>query len=163
MSGLLDKLKGGKRHIRVIKFPGTDQDVALRVLNNSETQEALFATERHFRDKEIEVTLTTAEAFEDENTTQILFRALRNAEDPSEPLAASPDELRRALTREEKDHLVELYLEFEKEISPSAANMSEEEMEALFEDLKKTPELGNNLSSGTLKRLIGYLASRPSS
>lgn len=160
MSSLLEKLKGGKRNTRKIKFPGTDQDMVLRVLSNAEIQEALFATENRFKAKKIKISSTTVEAYEDENATQILFRALRDPQDPDRPFAENADELRKLLTRDEKDILVDAYNGLEKEVSPSVTKLSEKELEDLFEGLKKTPENGNNLSFSTLKRLIIYLASR---
>ena len=107
MSSLLEKLKAGKRNVRIIRFPGTEQKAALRALSNADLQEAAFATENHFKSKNIEITTTTIEAYEDENTTQILFRALRNPDDPDQPFAKSVDELRSLLTRDEKDYLAE--------------------------------------------------------
>lgn len=160
MSSLLEKLKAGKRNVRIIKFPGTEQNAALRALSNADLQEAAFATENHFKSKNIEITTTTIEAFEDENTTQIMFRALRNPDDPDQPFAKSVDELRSLLTRDEKDILVEQYNEFEKEVSPSAENLTNAEMDDLFEQLKKKPETGKGLSSATLRKLIVFLASR---
>lgn len=163
MSSLLEKLKAGKRNVRAIKFPGMDQNVALRVLSNADVQDALFATENHFKQHKIEVSATTVEAYEDENTTQILFRALRDPQDYDRPFVKDVDELRRMLTRDEKDLLVEQYNAFEKEVSPSAVTLSDAEMDDLFGRLKKTPEIGNDLSFSTLKRLIVYLASRQQS
>lgn len=161
MISLLEKLKAGKRNVRVIKFPGADQDVAIQALSNADLQDSLFATENYFRDKDIEVGSTTIEAYEDENSTQILFRALRDPEEPSRPFASTVDQLRNLISRDEKDILIEQYNDFEKEVSPKERDLSEDEMDALFEELKKTPETGNDLSSAMLKRLIVYLASRP--
>lgn len=157
---LLEKLKAGKRNLRIIRFPGTEHDVALRVLSNAELQDALFATEDLFRKKNIVIGSTTIEAYEDEHTTQILYRALRDPRDPEKPFAESVDELRSLLTREEKDLLVARYNDFEKEVSPAPDMLTEEEMDGLLDEIKKKPEAGNGLSFSTLKRLTIYSASR---
>jgi len=145
----------------IIKFPGTDQNAALRVLSNADIQDAVFATENHFKTKKMEISTTTIEAYEDENTTQVMFRALRNPDNPDQPFATSVDELRSLLTRDEKDILVEQYNEFEKEVSPSTETLTNAEMDDLFATLKKKPETGSALNSATLRKLIIYLASLP--
>lgn len=160
MLSLLEKLKAGKHITQTIKWPGTDIDVALRALSNADIQHAMFEAEAHFKKNEIELSLSTAELFEDEQTTQILARALRDPEDPSKPFAKDADELRRLITRDEKDILVDSYNAFIKEVSPSGKVLSESEIKDLFERLKKNPALGNNLNLITLRRLLTYLASR---
>lgn len=161
MASLLEKIKAGKRNVAIIKFPGTDQDVGVVVLSNAEIQEALFDTERRFRSHEIEIKASTVEAYSDEETTQVLFRALRDPQDPSRPFAASVDELRAGLTRAEKNALVAAYNDHELDVSPGA-DMEEQDFYVLFEDLKKKPDLGNGLSTPTLRRLVAFLASRQS-
>jgi len=157
---LLEKLKSGKRNVRLIKFPGTDHDVALRVLSNAEVQEALFATEGRFKQKKIEVSATTVEAYEDENTIQILTRALRDPKDPEQPFAANVDQLREMITLEEKNDLVREYDAFENEVSPSAKTIDDDELDRIFDEVKKKPETGSSLNIYTLRKLIIYLASR---
>ena len=115
---LLKELKDGKKPSKVIQFPGTEQAIVLRLLSNGQIQQALFATEKYFKKKEIELTLNTSEAYGDENTTQMLALALRDPEDPSKPFAEGADELRGLLTTAEKDILVQQYNNFEKETSP---------------------------------------------
>lgn len=158
---LLEKLKAGKRNIRIVKFPGTDQDVAVRIMSNAERQEALFATEDRFKQKKIEVSTTTVEAYDDENTTQILARALRDPDDPEKPFAKNADQMRDLLNLKEKNALVAEYNAFEDEASPVAETISDEDLDRIFDEVKKKPETGSDLSISTLRKLIIYLASRP--
>ena len=137
MMSRLEKIKAGQRHVRTIRFPGTDQDAGLRVLTNAERQQALFATEDHFRKHGIEFSAATVEAFEDENTTQMLALALRDPVQTDRTFAAGADELRGLLTRDEKNELVAAYEEFEQEVSPSASDLTGEELDELLEALKK--------------------------
>jgi hypothetical protein len=159
---LIEKLKAGRRNIKTIKFPGTDDDLILRVLSNAEIQEAVFAAERRFKAEDIPILDSTRDVYNDERTTQILFRALRNPKDAKKALFSSDDELRALLTRDEKEILSQEYEAFQSECAPHPETMSDEEFDNLWEALKKSPETALNfLSSGTLKRLLLYLASRP--
>jgi hypothetical protein len=162
MISLLEKLKAGTRNIHVIKFPGTDQDVALRVLTNAETQAALFEAETYFKKRGIEINSATIEAFTDEHTTRQLAFALRDPDNPDIPFSQNADELRSLLVTAEKDILVEEYSAFEEEASPSPDNLSEEEMDRILEEVKKKPETGNALSISLLRKLFIYSVNRPS-
>ncbi len=158
---LIEKLKAGNRNIKTIKFPGTESEICLKILSNAEIQEAVFASERRFKVEDIVVASSTLDAYEDERTTQILFRALRDPADSKKPFAGTVDELRKLLTKAEKDALVGEYEAFEQECAPQIAKMTNEQFDELWEALKKNPETTSNfLSSGVQKRLLLYLASR---
>jgi hypothetical protein len=161
---LLAKLKGGSRNVSIVAFPGRPEDkIALRVLSGQELQAAVFDAERRFKTEEIEIVPTTLEALEDERTTQLLFRALRNPDDPAEPYAESAEEIRKLLSREEKGLLASAYNEFERDCSPRIASLSEGEFEGIWQELKKNPGTDlSSFSSGTLRRLLLYSVSRPS-
>lgn len=159
---LLQKLKAGKKNVKIIKFPGEDVEVALQVLTGQEIQDAVFAAQNLFKKADMEVITSTFDAYEDERTTQILFRALRDPEDTKNSFATTVGELRAMLTNEEKNILVIQYMEFEKECSPNFSELPEAEFEELWEALKKNPDRPlNDLSLGMLTGLLHYLASRP--
>ena len=161
---VIEKLKAGSRHIKTIKYPGTEKDIALKALSNAELQEAVFAAERHFQKENISTAGSSQDAYADERTTQILFRALRDPEDTKKPVASSADELRKALKPAEKDWLVAEYNAFQEECAPQLKEMTDEQFEEIWASLKKSPEtVSSCLSSGALKRLLLYLASRPES
>lgn len=158
----LEKLKAGKRNVKMIKFPGTDKQVALQVLSSQELQDSVLATEKHFKGLEVEIGSLILDSYEDERATQMIFRALRDPEDHKKPLAADVRQLRDLLTKEEKGKLVEAYLEFERECSPDFRQMSDQEFEKLWDEVKKNPQtLSSDLPSGMLRRLLNFLASRP--
>lgn len=158
---LLEKLKAGKRNIKIVKFPRTDQNVAIQVLSNQEIQDSIFAAENIFKVKEQTVSSSTFDAYEDERTTQILFRALRDPEDAKIPFAATVDELRKNLDVE-KDSLIADYNALKQECSPQLDSMTDDDFEKLWEDIKKNPEIQLSfLNSGLQRRLLQYLASRP--
>lgn len=159
MSELLDRLKAGKSARSIVKLNGIE--LSLRALSEQDYMEAGIAAESAMKAAKIELSMSTAELFEAEKSSQLLLLALL---DPSgEPLAYTASSLRNALSREESAYLVEQYLAHEKSISPSERNMPEKEFQALLEEVKKTPGTPrlNDLSIATLKRLITVLACPP--
>jgi len=159
-SSLLAKLKGGTRNVKTVKFPGTDINVVLRILSNQEIQDAVFAAEKLFDLAKLEVKGSSLDAYEDERSTQILFRALRDPEDPTKSFSATVAELRNLVSRAEKDVLISLYGEFERECSPGFSGMSNEEFEEIWEAVKKNAQILSSISDlSTLKGLLLYLAS----
>ncbi len=158
--GLLEKLKKGTENKRTIKYPGTSEDIVMSVLAEGARQDAQFATEHLFKSKDVEVSMSTVDAYEAEKTLQMLYRALTDTE--GKPLTLSVDEFRRLITVEEKNILVDEYVVFEKECAPNPEVMSEEELENLFEEIKKKPQiLGRYSNIAIARQLIAYLANRP--
>ncbi|MDP2167987.1 MAG: hypothetical protein Q8J64_06625 [Thermodesulfovibrionales bacterium] len=157
---LLEKLKAGMRNERTIKFPGTEQEIVLRILSEAGRQAAAFDTEYFFKKKGIEYSAATVEAYEGDRTIRLIFSAFRDAE--GNPLAKTVDELKALLTMAEKDILVEEYLSFERECSSNLSDMSAEEIDTLLDVLKKNPleTILNGLNIVTARKLILSLASR---
>ena len=163
MSGLIEKLKAGQRNVRIVTFPGTDEMVGIRVLSEGDIQEAAFWTERRFKENKIEYSAATVGVYLAENNTQVLFRALvnpaRKEADGSHALMfASDDELRWHLTPDAKAILVDEYNAHQEECSPSVAALSQEELDALVEGVKKNRTIGTDLSSNALRQLISFMA-----
>jgi hypothetical protein len=159
---LIEKLKAGTRNVKTIKFPGTEDDITLQILSNADYQDAVFAAERRFKGEEMPVASSTLDAYTDERTTQILFRALRDPDNNKKPFTASADELRKLLTKEQKEYLVSEYDAFEDECSPRFETLTDEKFNELWDEVKKKPTALNILSSGMQKRLLQFLASRQS-
>ena len=163
MSDLLSIFKAGTENHKLIKWPGTEHPVAIKILTQKDLQDAAFSTERMFKSEKIEVGLLTAEEYEVEKSIQILFRCLRDPKNLEEPVAPSIAEFRKALTREERRLLTDEYLGFESECSPQPGNLSKDDFDRLVVDLKKNPSaiLSNITDIGTLKRLVLFMASPP--
>lgn len=161
-SNLLDRIKAGARNTRTIKFPGTDQDVVIRVLSKAQIQEARFAADETFSKRGVEPGLMTADEYEEERTNQMLYLALRDPADPAAPIASSAAAFKALVTLDEMDALAAAYRAFEHECSPDPEQLTAAELEALIEDLKKTPEqTAGSVSSITIARqLLASLASR---
>ena len=161
MASKLEKLKAGKRNIKVVAFPGTEAKVGIRVLTLQDEQDAAFATEQVFKAEEIVYSSATVEPYEREKTIQLLWRALRDPENPDRPFADTVEELRELMTTEEKDILVDEYMAHQSECSPSLDSITDEEFEGLLEEVKKSPELVSSSSDiCLLRRLASTLAVR---
>jgi hypothetical protein len=163
MSNFLQKLKLGTNNVKMIDWPGTDTKVTLRILSQQQLQEALFDSERLFKVSKIETNLMTAQAYQEEESTQILYRSLRDPINLDEPIAPNITEFRKALTVNEKKILIDEYRSFDAECNPSPDNLSEEDFDRLVADLKKKPEetVSNILSLSIAKRLLLITASAP--
>lgn len=160
MSDLLSKLALGTRHTKLIPWPGSEQMVLLRILSQADRQEAVFATERLFKAQTIDINMMTADEYEEEKLTQILWRCIRDPEKPSEAIAKDVTTFRAGLTKEDRAYLGEQYITFERDCSPSPDNMKSEEFDALVAQVKKTPEviLSLPIGSSTLRKLSRSLA-----
>jgi len=162
MSDLLERLKGGTKNHRVIRFPGTGEEVIIRLLSEGELQEAHFATERHFKKEGIEASMVTVDAYETEKTLQSLYRALRDPEDAEKTIAPSMTRFRLLISADERNLLVEEYTSLEQECSPIQPGMTEGEIDDLLETLKKRPEqiAGSVSNIVTARQLISSLVNR---
>lgn len=163
MTDLLTRLKAGRSAIRRVNL-ADDVIVGLRLLTDQDYLEAGVAAEEAMKARKIEVSVSSAELFEHEQTSQFLARAVVDP-DTGERLFQTAEALRKALTRSQKSALVAAYLEHEKTYAPSEGNLGEAEFQKLLEAVKKTPETAtlNDLSFDTLRRLIVTLAAPPSS
>jgi predicted phage gp36 major capsid-like protein len=162
MSDLLERLKAGKSAVAKVTISGVD--FGLRVLSEQDYLEAGMAAEAAMKAAGVELSVATAELFETEKSSQLLLRALVNPAD-NKAVATTAKELRAALSREEVAYLIEQYLSHEKTISPSERNLSDDDLMALLEEVKKTPQTLrlNDLSFAMLKRLITISVSQPAS
>lgn len=162
MSDLLERLKAGKSAVAKVTISGVD--FGLRVLSEQDYLEAGMAAEAAMKAAGVELSVATAELFDTEKSSQLLLRALVNPAD-NKAVATTAKELRAALSREEVAYLIEQYLSHEKTISPSERNLSDDDLMALLEEVKKTPQTLrlNDLSFAMLKRLITILVSQPAS
>lgn len=162
MSDLLERLKAGKSAIANVSLNGVE--FGIRVLSEQDYLEAGLAAEAAMKVACIELSISTSDLFEAEKSGQLLLRALVNPADGKQ-ITTDAKTLRAALSRDEVAYLIEQYLSHEKSISPSERNMSEADLLALLEEVKKTPQTPrlNGLSIVTLKKLITTLAAQHAS
>lgn len=164
---LLEKLKAGKKNVKVIDFPGMEpaETIGISVLTEAETQAAAMETERLFKKAGLDFTAGISDAYQAEQNTQLLFHALvepaLSGDGSHRPYFKTVDEFRSLITRTIKDALTDEYNAWEQECGPNPLTLSDQELEAVFEDVKKNPQHGSGLSISTLRKLVTYLASRP--
>ncbi len=161
MSELLARLKAGRAAVGQVTVD--DVTFGLRLLTDQDYMAANIATEAAMADAGMApLTVSTSEAYEQEKSSQLLVRALI---DPAtgKPVAATAQALREATYRDQQTHLINAYLAHEKLYSPSERTLTEDELAAVLEEVKKNPGtmLSSDLSSDTLKRLITALVSPP--
>jgi len=167
MGAIVEKLKLGKRNVKIVAFPGTDEQIGIVPLAENDIQEALFTTEKVFKEAGIEVNAMTMGAYTSEFNLQILYRALVDPEKKKpdgtfERYFRTADELRGVIKAEAKSILVDEYNAWEAECSPSPRRMTEEELEALVEEVKRDPRVTPGLvtSLSTAHGLIAFMASQ---
>ena len=161
MDSFLKTLKAGTENHKLIEWPGlSGNNVAIRVLSVNELQQAVIDTERFFQNAKITVSmhgsLAMVDEFEAERITQILYRAIRDPEHLDQPIAANITEFRSNISNQERDALGKEYMAFEKECSPAPENSTNEELEAMYQDIKKNYQqaIGNVSSISTAKKLM---------
>lgn len=169
--GILAKLIRGRRHTRSSEIPPRnrgDEPIPFvwRVLSGTEKQAALGGAVRRFEELGIPDSLRTYTDLEDELTWQVISRAMRNPavegddHNPYPKPVGTPEEVRDALTVDERDVLMSEYLDLEAEVDPDPALMPEvwhEQIEAALK--KKADEALGILVNMPSRALIGYLLS----
>jgi len=157
MSELLDKIKAGSLHKKDIKWPGTDQTVHLRVLNENDHLQSSLAAEAIF--KGTPIALQNMDQYNAELETQYLYRAIENPE-TGEKLFSNITEFRDVLSPEIKNILAEQLDAMHEEFSPDPYKMSDEDFDKLLADIKKNAKetAGTVSNINTARRLIIYLA-----
>ncbi len=163
---LIEKLKAGKHAVKIVTWPGSNNAIGITVLTEAEIQAAYFETELMFKSKGIEFSAANVDAYQSEESTQVLARALVDPEakdkngDPVR-IFKSADELRGLIAHPDvKAALIQEYNDWQAECSPKIETMTEEKYDALFAEVKKNPSCLNSSSSRTLRGLITYLADR---
>lgn len=156
---LLEKIKAGTANRRIVTFPGTDRQIAIRVLSNQDVIDANIAADRVYKDAGIDIGFHNVNDYETEKTVQLLFRACIDP-DTGERVASGVSQFRQLTTPEERDRLSDEYHALREECNPGAKDMAPAEFDALVLSLKKKPSetIGSISSLRVLKKLALYLA-----
>lgn len=160
MIPLHERIRAGARARCEILWPGTDIPVFVRVLSKAELQEAAFAADKRFRVAGVQVQTHTVEAYADEETVQILYRAL-SGED-GKPVAPSVEQFRGLLNSDVQTALARAYKAHEEEISPDLDKLDEAGFAELLDALRKNAEatIGCVSSIATARRLLRSLVAQ---
>lgn len=156
---LLERIKSSGSHKQRIKWPGSDEDVDMRLCTEEDYLKASIATDKTFFDTKI--SLLDKNAYNSELETQLLFRIIENPETGHQLFRRITD-FRMVLVPEIKDKLVEEMNKLHEQYSPNPELISTEEFDKLIVNLKKNVEttIGNVTSLSMLRKLTIYLASQ---
>lgn len=155
-------LEGKDRITKIIKYPGTDHDISMRILTIGEDSAAQYAAEKYFKDLGIKNDHIGLHAtYLEERTWQRLYRVFRNV-DNGNPLATTAEIFKDFLTAGVATILINTYEVFEMDMSPNPVNLTDDELTAIMELLKKNPKAmsGGNYSTNTQKQVITSLANQ---
>lgn len=116
----LAQLGIGTRELQRVEWPGrSDVSCLIRLLTCDEVQGCHAAAYVRFRELGLPVEPVTMALFEDECVTQILARALRDAERPEDlPFAVDAADIREHTTVNERAAVFGLYADFAAERDP---------------------------------------------
>lgn len=159
-AAMLAELRKGLKGYRECGFPGAPAMRIIMVpLSDDELQESLAAAGKRFRKLEIDITVLTADDFNIELHIQSLARAMRDPEDPERKrlLFGSADELRAAVTADERILLVDEYLEAQAACNPQPDSIPDELFKQIEGAIKKKDRA--LLSSIGSRTLVDYLIS----
>lgn len=132
MGNILQKIKQGKNNYKIIKFPGTEEKVALVILSSNELMNARLRAEDYIEENKIE----QPDLQELVRQQFVIYSALRDKDDRNQKVADSLDEFRELIDVEETQYLMVEYTLLTTESSPFVGAVEEEQ----FEQLKKTLE-----------------------
>lgn len=140
-------LRSGKRYLvdDELEANGITARFTWRVLTRSEKQVCLSRSIARFKELGIPEELRGCEDLESEVTTQVLFEAMRSADDSDRPFAGNVDELREFLTVDQAAQLWNRYADFEDEVNP---NLDESLVVPLIEEAIKKKDLHILMSYG---------------
>lgn len=163
------KLASAERPTKVVDFPRRDDQgravgqIRIRILTQEEQMTCATAAEEvakaHIKDGR-KGEIGYERLFTDALCIETLFRACRDADNPTAPAFPPPKQMRTILTTEECSALFLHYLTIQLELGPNALSLSEEECEAWIDRLVEGGSAFpfDLLSSEQKKVLVLYMA-----
>ena len=151
---LLQKIKAGSQAYKDISWPGQAETlIRLRVLNDNDYLQSTLAADKTVPN----VSVANVSRYNGEMETQLLYRAITDPE--SKKSIGTITDFRQLLTPEIKAQLIDVLDALHNEFSPNPDNLSSEEFDKLFEDIKKNAEETVSSVSNifTLRKLVKYL------
>lgn len=164
------KLQEMPRPTKLVDFPRMVNgepvgELAIRILTQEEqmicTAAAEDLTRKHIKEGKKDE-LGYDRIFTDALTVELLFRACRDASDPTRPAFPSPKQIREILTTDECATLFNHYLTIQLELGPIRVSMTAAEMEAWVDRLVEGGSAFpfDLISSGLQRLLLLHMAFR---
>lgn len=142
-----------------INFPGTEHKILMQILTVGEDRAAQLAAEKYFTDLKITKDhIGLSVTYDEQRTWERLYRSFRQTN--GDYLAGTVDDFIKHLTVSMATELINTYEVYEMDMSPNPINLTDEELGAVMELLKKNPEAmsGGNYSTNMRNQVITFLA-----
>lgn len=137
-------------------WPGQPElRVRVRSLTNAQVLECRAAAYAELERRLLPVNTFTVDALEEEIMTQILFRVVRQHDDPTKPFAVSVEDMRDNSTPDERAAMFRVYEEHRATVDPDPDRLDPKSLEELLDAIKKKgPIILRRLGRATLERLL---------
>jgi len=154
----------GKRAVKRFTWPGSDIEAGIVVLTAEEIEEAAIAASEHLlKVRDTLDNVSFMERLQHETSVQIVWRAVIDME-TGRPFALIPEELRQHLPTDVLSYLVEIYNDWQAQLSPlTHPSIPDAEALRIIEALKKNAK-GMSLigyDAASLRHLLRLWASLP--
>lgn len=159
---ILQKIKAGTDHTKLIEWPGTGEKVLLKIPNDNDELQASLSTHEVFKEnKENKLDLGTSDAYDFEREAQILYRCILNPE-TKKPLFKDVFAFRGAINSDLKIYFSSELATLQDEYSPDYEKMTEEKFKEFLDLVKKNPSetIGNISSINIARKLIVSLVNQ---
>lgn len=154
----------GKRAVKRFAWPGSDIEAGIVVLTAAEIEEAAIAASEHLKDvRDTLDNVSFMERLQHETSVQILWRSVIDLE-TQRAFALTPGELRDNLPTDVLSYVVEIYNDWQAQLSPlTHPGISDAEALRIIDALKKNAK-GMSLigyDAASLRHLLKFWASLP--
>lgn len=124
-------------------WPGhPEMRLKIRTLTCSQVLECMAAAEQAFKEAGITDSVLNTDAKEEEIATQVLFRVLRDFEDPKKPFAVDVADLRENMTPDARAELMNQFNEHRRATDPWPDELGAEVMTSIAAAIKKKDRKG---------------------
>lgn len=133
----------------------------IRTLTCSQVLECRAAAEEELKGRGVADTVLNADAKEEEIATQILFRVLRDFDDPRKPFAVDAQDLRDNMTPDARAEMIVQFNEHRQATDPWPDELGGETLAAIEAAIKKKDRKGlRSFGSAVLSTLLLTIANR---
>jgi hypothetical protein len=153
----ITKIKNGITNCKLTTWPGSDQDIYLRILSEMDSLRAEQYCDGAYRERSLSLgNIDERNALKD---SYCLYLAIVDGD--GRRVFDDFDVFCSCISSEIRKSLIDQQNSFQAECSPKIAEMSDKEVDALIEDIKKNSQIVLNISDMyVLRRLIITLAGR---
>jgi hypothetical protein len=164
----IDEILGGADDVKIIPWPKRPGvKIGMRLLGDDEMREADEVTREWAESQKLDTGIARHRdnEFAAYYAGEVLFRALVTSDESHQPIARSPDSLRRR-PRQELNVLLGAYNDFARDMLADPDALSDDQLADLLEKIRGPFEVAEatllRLAPVTLRRLLHFTVSPPS-